>query len=82
MNREGQEKGAKRGKWDESGRRVLMRLPVLKSFKERDRSNDEIESSQNSKKFNFLLVVSGRYLLWKGFFPTEYTYFSLIRKPR
>ena len=58
-----------------------MRLPVLKSFKEMDRNNVEMRRSQNSKKFQFLTSRSGRYLLWKGYSQTEYTCFSLIRKP-
>ena len=70
MNREGQEKRAKRGKWDESGRRVLMRLPVLKSFKERDRSNDEIERSQNSKK-NSIFDFDGEISFVEGVLPNR-----------
>ena len=54
MNRGGQEKGAKRGKWDESGRRVLMRLPVLKSFKERDTMMKlKDRKIVKKKRFNF-----------------------------
>ena len=76
MNRGGQEKRAKRGKWDESGRRVLMRLPVLKSFKEGDRSNDEIERSQNSKKkkkVQFLTSRFRRYIFWGRGTPKQST---------
>ena len=57
MNREGQEKRAKRGKWDESGRRVLMRLPLLKSFKERDTMMKLKDRKIVKKRFNFSLVV-------------------------
>ena len=70
MNRGGQEKRAKRGKWDESGRRVLMRLPVLKSFKEGDRSNDEIERSQNSKK-NSIFDFDGEISFVEGVLPNR-----------
>ena len=70
MNREGQEKRAKRGKWDDEGRRVLMRLPVLKSFKEMDRSNDEIERSQNSKK-NSIFDFDGEISFVEGVLPNR-----------
>ena len=55
MNREGQEKRAKRGKWDDEGRRVLMRLPVLKSFKERDTMMKlkDRKIVKKEKRFNF-----------------------------
>ena len=82
MNREGQEKGAKRGKWDESGRGVLMRLPVLKSFKERDRNNVEMRRSQNRKKFQFLTSRFGEISFVEGVLPNRVHLFSLIRKPR
>ena len=82
MNREGQENGAKRGKWDESGRGVLMRLPVLKSFKERDRNNVEMRRSQNSKKFQFLTSRFGEISFVEGVLPNRVHLFSLIRKPR
>ena len=47
-----------------------MRLPVLKSFKEGDRSNDEIERSQNSKK-NSIFDFDGEISFVEGVLPNR-----------